>query len=135
MGGTLYHTDVSDKYVVPRLNAAPQYGTHIFANPYSSYLALLAEVGLFAFFILVGVYLTAFVRATRAVRHLAATAAPGDPLPALALATATSFFVLMQMAVFDNWFEVARVTVPTWILFGIVVREMGARKDAADFPH
>ena len=135
MGGTLYHTDVSDKYVLPRADAAAQYGTHNFANPYSSYLALLAEGGLFAFFLLVGVYVIALVRATRAVRHLAATAMPGDPLPALALATATSFFVLMQMAVFDNWFEVARVTVPTWILFGIVVREMCAREDSADFPH
>lgn len=135
MGGALYHTDVSDKYVIPRMKAPPQYGTHQFSNPFSSYLALLAEVGPVAFLLLVGIYATGLVRSVRAVRYLADTAAPGDPLPAVALATATAFFVLMQMALFDNWLEVARVTVPTWILFGIVAREMGGRREASEFPN
>jgi hypothetical protein len=134
-GGRPYHTDVSDKYIAPRVSGGAKYGTYTFANPFSSYLALLAEVGIVAFAILVGIYGIALVRLVRAALFLARWAKPGDVIPALVLATATSFFVLLQIAVFGNWFETARVTVPSWILFAIVTRELIARREFASFRH
>lgn len=137
-GGRPYRTDVSDKYIASRFSVglgAAKYGTYTFANPFSSYLALLAEVGIVAFAILVGIYGIALVRLIRAALFLARWAKPGDVIPALVLATATSFFVLLQIAVFGNWFETARVTVPSWILFAIVTRELIARREFASFRH
>lgn len=135
LGGRAYHTDVSDRYVVPRLEAPAKFGTHNFSNPYSSYLALLAEGGILAFVLLVGMYALGLVRSVGAARYLARYADPGDPLPAVVLATATAFFVIIQMGVFGNWFETARVTLPTWILFAVVTRELTARRPFAEFPH
>ena len=135
MGGHPYTTDVSEKYVTPRLNSAPTYGSHAFSNPFSSYLALLAEVGVLAFALLMWMYIAAFARSVRAAMQLARNAVPGDPLPALVIATATAFFVLFQMALFGNWLDTARVTVPTWILFAITVRELTARDEFRTFPH
>jgi hypothetical protein len=135
MGGQPYETDVSKKYVVPRLDAPAKYGTYQFSSPYSSYLALAAEVGLVAAALLVALYFIVFWRLVRATLHLARTAKRGDPLPALALAAATAFFVLVQMAVLGNWFETARVTVPAWILLAVVTRELTSREDFRDFPY
>ncbi len=137
MGGQPYHTDVSDKYVVPRLNDKNlvKYGTSQFVTPYSSYFALLAETGILAFFLLVGIYVIGFLRVTRAALRFATSATPGDPLPALVLATATAFFTLLQMAVFGNWWETARVTLPTWILLAVITRELRARAEWKDFPY
>jgi hypothetical protein len=135
MGGEVYKTDVSDKYVIPRLNQVGLFGTRNFSNPYSSYLALLAEVGIVAAICLIALYVLAFVRITRAALLFSRSSVAGDPLPALVLATATAFFLLLQLAIFGNWWETARVTIPTWIMFAIVTRELRARKEFEDFPY
>ena len=57
-------------------------------------------------------------------------AAPGDPLPALLLATTIAFFVLLQLAALDNWLEVTRITFLSWALLAVVTRESDARERA-----
>jgi hypothetical protein len=67
--------------------------------------------------------LVALGRAVRVVR----AAKPGDSLPALMLAAVAGIFVLMQMGILNNWFEVARVTFIAWGFFAIANKEFDAR--------
>jgi DNA-binding XRE family transcriptional regulator len=128
MGGRAYHTDVSDKYVLPRIrNTQALLGSKVATAPFSSYTSLLAEVGLLGFTSMLIIYVLGFAHATRLALSTMRRARPGDSLPALALAGAISFLVLLQMGFLDNWLEVARVTVPTWILLGVVTKEVHAR--------
>ena len=130
-GGRGYTTDVSDRYVLPRLRGEAVLGSYALTHPLSSYIALAAETGLLGLLLLTGVYGAAtFGAASMALRTMRA-AKPGDALPALLLATTISFTVLLQMAVFENWLEVMRVTVPTWILLGVATKEYRAREQQA----
>jgi len=130
IGGTAYHTDVSDKYVLP-MEAAPAVGgSTALSWPYSSYLSLLAEVGIGGFLLLVGIYIVATTRGIKLAASSIRRAKPGDPLPALALACACGFFVLLQMGFLENWLEVTRVTFPIWMLLAVVTKE-SVDRDAA----
>jgi O-antigen ligase len=126
-GGTAYHTDVSDQYVVSRLRDAPAVlGSYALTSPHSSYLALLAETGVFGFLLVIGMYLGALFQSASMMLNRARERLSDDPLPALFLATAVAFFVLLQMAFLENWLEVARVTIPSWMLLAVCVKEYQA---------
>lgn len=131
-GGQAYETDVSDKYVLPgyRKGEAIE-GSRALTSPFSSYGALLAEVGLLGFLVLVGIYIRALVQAVRMTLFVRLRARPGDPLPALVFGSATALFVLLQMAFLENWLEVARVTFPAWILLAVATKEFRARYGTA----
>ena len=129
-GGQAYRTDVAEKYVVPRLeNAAVVLGSRAVTSPYSSYLALLAEVGVVGFALMLLIYLRALLLSGRMTLESMRSAPPRDPLPAIALATTVAFFLLIQMAFLENWWEVARVTIPSWILLGVCIREAETRAE------
>jgi transcriptional regulator with XRE-family HTH domain len=124
-GGVAYHTDVADKYVVPRLREAPAIlGSRALTSPHSSYLALLAETGLLGFILLVLMYGRALLHAGSRMLARAREQRRDDPLPALLLATTVAFFVVLQMAFLENWLEVARVTIPSWMLLAVCVKEL-----------
>ena len=128
-GGRPYSTDVSDKYVVPQLRQGEIVsGSRAVSTPYSSYLSLLAEVGIFGFLALIAAYLAAFFAALRMTRVSMRTAKPGDPLPALLCASTVAFFVLPQLALLENWLEVTRVTFMSWILLAVATKEFEARR-------
>jgi O-antigen ligase len=126
-GGRRYTTDVSDKYVVPQLASEIVGGSRAVTSPLSSYSSLLAEVGVLGFALLVAAYGWALISSLRMTLVSVRRAKPGDPLPALLCATTVAFFVLLQMAVFENWLEVTRITFLSWILFAVVTKEFGAR--------
>lgn len=128
-GGRAYQTDVSEEYVASRLRqSAAVLGSRALTSPFSSYLSLLAEVGVFGFALVVAIYLRATTSAARIAMSALRRPRRGDPLPALALACAVAFTVLVQMAFLDNWLEVTRVTFPAWILLAVVTKELGARE-------
>jgi len=130
-GGEVYGTDVSDTYIAPQAtNRQVFQGSYALKSPYSDYTSLLAEIGFFGFCAMVFLYLAALARAGRMTLALRRVAPRGDPLPALALATAVGFFVLLQMGVLQSWLEVTRLTFPMWILLAIVTKEAYARFDA-----
>ncbi len=130
--GRLYTTDVSDKYVVPQLlDAEVVDGSRALSSPFSSYLSLLAEVGVLGFALIVGLYVWAFLFTLRMTMTSVRTASDGDPLPALLCASTVSMFVLLQMAVLENWFEVTRLTFLAWIVFAVVTKEFNARRVTA----
>lgn len=126
-GGRRYTTDVADKYVVPQLDAEVVGGSRAVTSPLSSYLSLLAEVGVLGFAAIVAAYAWVLLSSLRMTLVSVRTAKPGDPLPALLCATTVAFFLLLQMAVLENWLEVTRITFLSWILFAVVTKEFGAR--------
>jgi len=129
VGGVAYTTDVSKKYTLPRLERSRAVlGSYAVTSPYSSYLALLAEVGVVGFAAMIFIYGKALLTSIRTALATMRIAAPDDPLPALALATSVSFFLLVQMAFLENWWEVARVTIPSWMMLAICVKEYAARE-------
>ncbi len=130
-GGQAYRTDVSDRYVAPRLKTAEiVLGSSAVTSAFSSYLALLAEVGVVGFALIVGLYFGALLQAGGITLNSMRQATRADPLPALTLATTVAFFLLVQMAFLENWWEVARVTVPSWMMLAVCSKEFAARRRA-----
>jgi hypothetical protein len=128
-GDSAYHTDVSDKYVLSRVqNGAVIQGSGSLSSPFSSYLSLMAETGLFGFFLMGGLYVAVTRHVLRLARHSLRSPVPGDPLPALLVASAVTFTVLLQMGLLaGNWLEVTRVTFLSWTLLAIATKELEAR--------
>lgn len=126
--GGLYTTDVSQKYVVPQVDKGElTEGSAGLSKPYSSYLGLLAEVGLLGLLLIVAVYVRALVHTARIAHVQIAGTSSDDSVPALALATTVGFLALLQMAVLENWLESARVTFVVWLMFGVVSKELDSR--------
>ncbi|MCA1726248.1 MAG: hypothetical protein LC722_00900 [Actinobacteria bacterium] len=125
-----FRTDVSQRYIAPRLITTGILGSYALALPFSSYLALLAETGVLGLITVISVYVVSMTRSRRMAVATMRVALPGDPLPALLLAASVGFFALLQMAVLENWLEVTRVTFPTFILLGVGVKEYRGRSEA-----
>lgn len=129
--GGVYETDVSTRYVRSQLSQGPIIeGSGAVRSPYSSYIALLAEVGVFGFMLVVGIYGAVVARAARVSSALLRNPSPDDSLPSLALATTIAFLTLVQMAFLENWFEVTRITFVAWAMLAVVLKELGTRSPA-----
>ena len=130
--GGVYETDVSKKYVAPqRQEGVVIEGSRALSSPFSSYLGLAAEVGLLGLALVVGVYIVVLLRSFHIARREIADAVPGDPVPALALATTIGFLTLLQMGFLENWLEVTRITFIVWAIFAVVCKEVDSRSTAA----
>lgn len=133
-GGEVYGTDVSAEYVQPRLQGTGVIeGSRALTEPFSSYLALLAEVGVLGFLLMVAIYVGALAYAVRMTVSATLRAQARDPLPALLLAATVSFLVLLQLAFLENWLEVTRVTFLAWTLLAVGAKEFhsGATRQPA----
>jgi hypothetical protein len=127
-GGKPYRTDVSDYYIAPRVRDSEVFqGSRALGLPYSDYTSIIAEVGILGLLSMVAIYLLALLYAGRTALGARREAFPGDPLPALALATTAAFFVLLQMGILQSWLEVTRITFPAWILLAVVTKEFHCR--------
>jgi hypothetical protein len=128
--GGPYSTDVSNKYVASQVKNTQIYqGSGALAKPYSSYLGLVAEVGIVGLLLIVLAYVGAMLRAGGiARREIAKTRRTTDAVPALALATTIGFLTLIQMGVLENWLEVTRITFIVWIMLAVVAKEIDARR-------
>ncbi|MGH2755470.1 MAG: hypothetical protein ACRDLB_13705 [Actinomycetota bacterium] len=131
-GGVVYRTDVSERFVMPRArDERAVLGSYALTSPFSSYLALAAEVGLVGLALIVSIYVVAIGRCFAIARSAIRSFIPGDSLPALAIAAVIAPLTLFQMAILDNWLEVVRVAAPTWVLIAIVHSEARYRKARA----
>jgi DNA-binding XRE family transcriptional regulator len=128
--GGIYTTDVSDQYVVSQVNEGGIIeGSAALSKPYSSYLGLMAEVGIFGLVIILAMYIVVLFRAGILARTEIATAArAGDSVPALALATTVGFLTLLQMGLLENWLEVTRITFIVWLMLAVVAKEIDFRR-------
>ena len=127
-GGEVYRTDVSDQYTVPRLRAQEVIGGSVqLTQPFSSYTATAAEVGMGGLILLLGMYLTAFVWAAKMTQAAIRERLPSDPIVPIALAATIAFFVLLQLGALENWLEVTRMTFFAWALLAIAAKERQTR--------
>jgi hypothetical protein len=135
VGGGVYHTDVSDRYVRSMLTSTEQEtsiaGSKAANSPYSDYSSIAAEVGILGLFVLLAIYFGALREALRRTVAAVRSAVPGDPVPTLLLVATIGFFVLIQMALLDNWLEVTRLTFVVWAVLAIAGKEFDARMRAA----
>jgi hypothetical protein len=129
-----YHTDVADKYVVSRITGRNAGGTaesvggsYAVTTPFSSYASPLAEVGVLGLVAIVSIYFGAFFHALHMTIRSLRRPSPRDPLIGLLLGCTAGFFVLLQMAVLDNWFEVTRLTFILWALLAVAAKEFSAQ--------
>jgi transcriptional regulator with XRE-family HTH domain len=129
-GGSIYRTDVSDKYVLPEIRSAPVIeGSGQLSSPFATYLSLPAEVGLPGLILILIIYCRATFRSARMTVTSLRHARSGDPLPGLLIASTIAFTVLLQMGFLGgNWFEVTRVTFFSWALLAIASKEFESRR-------
>lgn len=106
-------TEFSEQYL-GRLPREIAFGSYIFANPYSSYLAPIAEVGLLGAVAVFGLYGYMIRRSFQLVRLSRLSAPEALPLAAAALGGSVYLFGLGFV---DNWWEVTRLVFPLWLLF------------------
>lgn len=106
-------TEYSQRYL-GALSREIAFGSYVFASPYSSYLAPLAEVGILGAIAVFGLYGYLMRRAFQLVR-LSREYAP-EVLP-LAMGTLIGGVYLFGLGFVDNWWEVTRVVFPLWVLF------------------
>ena len=131
LGGGSYNTDVSQKYVIPRLQRVIS-GSHAVTSPQASWPTLLGEVGVPGVVLITIAYGLLFVAVLKRAAISLRTRVRGDPIPALLLAAGTALFVLVQMGSLENWLEVTRVTFLTATITAIAIKEFdAAHGDAA----
>ena len=127
--GRPYRTDVSERYVLPQLsNAEIIDGSGAVTTPFSSYLSLTAELGVLGSGLIVALYVWALATSLRMTRVAIRGAREGDSLPGLLCASTVAFFVLLQMALLENWLEVTRITFFSWIVFAVAAKEYETRR-------
>ncbi len=117
----IYPSIWAQKFVVPLVfNSTYMFGSWTIDGPYSSYLSLLAEVGVLGFLIYIRIYYVVFKRALASSKK--AWKQGNFDLFAVSIACISGIIFLFQMAFLDNWFETSRVTVPLWLLLVPVLK-------------
>jgi hypothetical protein len=128
----LEQTDIAQKYTVQRMREMQTVeGSFALVEPTASYYALLAEVGLLGFVLMVAIYVRAFLDSARMSLAALRNAPDGDPIPGLMLASTAGLFVIIQMGILQNWWEVTRLTFVLWAVFAIATKEFEARYGSA----
>ncbi|MEO5930595.1 MAG: hypothetical protein ABIR47_11735 [Candidatus Kapaibacterium sp.] len=117
-GDKNYLTDVHMKYIYPLSQLESKFGSVQINNPNSSILASAAETGLPGLFIMVSIYSIVIVHSLRYLRY--AKAMQDSLLLPLASALFIGATYLVLISPLDNYLEIARVTLPVWLLFWTV---------------
>lgn len=119
-----YVTDVAARYVLPVANLYA-FGSATTAVPWFSFLSIPAELGLFGLALVLAIYGKAIRLAFRAMHR-------PNSQGMLARWAFIALILLLQMAFIENWLEVSRLTVPVWIVFGVVLAQSHADKSSSD---
>ncbi len=115
------------KFVVPlTYRSVAAFGSTTIDGPFSSYVSLLAEVGLVGFFIYLLIYYRTYKEVLAVLKR--AWAERDSELAGLCLAAILGILSLFEMAFLDNWFEVSRVTVLMWLLIVAATLQSGKTK-------
>jgi hypothetical protein len=121
-----FRTDVFAEYVEPLFELESVFGSVQANNPASSILAVMSELGLPGLVLLILIYGTMMKQVVAYARFAIDR---GDPeLVPLASALVTGSVYLCLLAPLDNYFEIARVTLPVWLLFWTVSSMVQSRR-------
>lgn len=110
-------SDYHYKYVFNSIPSEAVLGTYQLANPSTSYLAALSEIGLIGGITIIAMYIFLFVRSIKLFRIIRDRRPEYLPM-SLSLVAITSY--VFQLAFLENYWEMARVTLPLWLLFWAV---------------
>jgi hypothetical protein len=108
-----YVTDVAARYTLPVANLFA-FGSATAAVPWFSYLAIPAELGIVGLLMVLAIYISA-------IRYCWKVSWEQNVMAILARWVLIGMVLLLQMAFLENWLEVSRVTVPVWLVFGVVL--------------
>ena len=122
-----FQTDVFKEYIQPLFSMEAVFGSDQANNPASSILAAMAEIGIPGL-ILVGLLYWTLVRRSLGFLRYAAARLDAEMLP-LAAALVAGAIYLVLLCPLDNYFEIARVTLPVWLLFWTVSSFAQLRRD------
>lgn len=125
-GARDFGTDVFDLYIAPLYGLESVFGSVQANNPASSVLAALAELGIPGLILLTLIYGTMMRHVFRYARY--AIESEDTQLVPLASALVTGSVYLCLLAPLDNYLEIARVTLPVWLLFWTVSSMVQARR-------
>lgn len=117
-GDQTYYTDVQMQYMDPLKSRGEILGSVQLNSPLSSVVAAMGEMGLLGLFIIMALYATMIAKAISYLRFAQKTR--DSLLLPLAAALVIGAFYLVQLAFLDNYLEIARVTLPIWLLFWTV---------------
>jgi hypothetical protein len=117
-GDKNYYTDVFVRYIYPLSNLETAFGSVQINNPNSSVLAAAAELGLPGLFVLFGLYVAVVRRSYRYLQYAKETR--DEELLPLASSLFIGSVYLLLISPLDNYLEIARVTIPIWLLFWTV---------------
>jgi hypothetical protein len=121
----------AQEFVIPLMyRSVPAFGSTTIDGPFSSYVSLLAEVGLVGFFIYLLIYYRVYLEVLSVLKR--AWAERDSELAGLCLAAVLGIISLSEMAFLDNWFEVSRVTVLLWLLIVAVTLQSGKDRAARE---
>ena len=114
-GGEPYISDVAETYILPITSRDfYAFGSQTTTDPWISHLAVLTELGLAGFVVVMALYGRALSAARRA-----ANIRDSDLGRWLFIA----IIVLLQLAFLGEWLEVSRLTVPIWLVTALIVVE------------
>jgi hypothetical protein len=93
------------------------FGTYQLSNPQSSYIAALTEIGIMGGISIIAIYLLLFLKSLKYIDVIKEKNPDFVPL-SIALVGGTSY--LFALGFLDCYWEMARVTLPVWLLFWAV---------------
>ena len=121
-----FQTDVFVEYMAPLFEMESVFGSVQANNPASSVLAAMAELGIPGLIVLGLIYVTMMRHVVRYARFAIERSDP--QIVPLASALVTGSVYLCLLAPLDNYLEIARVTLPVWLLFWTVSALVQARR-------
>jgi hypothetical protein len=122
-----FQTDVFREYVLPLFEMEAVFGSDQANSPASSIVAMMAEIGLPGLVLVALLYITMFRRAIRYLRFASARLDPTILPVASALVAGATYLLLLSPL--DNYLEMARVTLPIWLLFWTASTAVQSRRD------
>jgi len=96
------------------------YGSYQLSNPQSSYLSLITEIGLIGGVFFISLY---FYLLKKSIEYFRIIKEHSTEYIPISIALVGSIVYLLGLAFLDNYWEMARVTLPVWLLFWTVANK------------
>lgn len=128
-----YNSPLVDKYIMP-YSYVGKIGGYMFGSgkldsPFQSYATIAAETGILGFIFFFAIYYKVFKLSLEINKR--ARRENDEFHWVVSFVSIGNILYLSQLALFDNWFEIARVSILTWILLAILFYKKASLKQSA----